>query len=34
MDVLPRAKEKYIIDPEQTSILPLLNIGQKGGSQQ
>ncbi|MCK5306473.1 MAG: FtsH protease activity modulator HflK [Candidatus Omnitrophica bacterium] len=33
MNVLPRAKEKYIIDPEQTSILPLLNIGQKGGSQ-
>jgi len=34
MEVLPRAKEKYIIDPEQTSILPLLNLGQKGGSQQ
>ena len=34
MDVLPMAKEKYIIDPEQTSILPLLNIGQKEGSQQ
>ena len=34
MDVLPRAKEKYIIDPKQSSILPLLNIGQKGGSQQ
>ncbi len=34
MEVLPKAKEKYIIDPEQTSILPLLNIGQKGGSQQ
>ncbi|MBT9148250.1 MAG: Modulator of FtsH protease HflK [Syntrophomonadaceae bacterium] len=31
-EVLPKAKEKYIIDPKQTSILPLLNIGQKGGS--
>jgi len=34
MEVLPRAKEKYIIDPRQSSILPLLNIGQKGGSEQ
>lgn len=34
MEVLPRAKAKYIIDPRQTSILPLLNIGQKGGSEQ
>jgi len=34
VEVLPKAKEKYIIDPKQTSILPLLNIGQKGGSQQ
>ena len=33
MEVLPKAKEKYIIDPKQTSILPLLNLGQKGGSQ-
>ncbi len=32
MEVLPKAKEKYIIDPKQTSILPLLNIGRKGGS--
>jgi membrane protease subunit HflK len=31
MDVLPRAKQKYIIDPEQSSVLPLLNIGQQGG---
>jgi len=31
LEVLPRAKDKYIIDPEQSSILPLLNIGQKGG---
>jgi membrane protease subunit HflK len=33
MEVLPMAKEKYIIDPEQTSILPLLEIGRKGGGQ-
>jgi len=31
MDVLPKAKQKYIIDPKQSSILPLLNIGQEGG---
>ena len=31
MDVLPKAKDKYIIDPKQSSILPLLNLGQKGG---
>jgi len=31
LDVLPKAKEKYVIDPEQSSILPLLQIGQKGG---
>ncbi|MFH1577967.1 MAG: FtsH protease activity modulator HflK, partial [Candidatus Omnitrophota bacterium] len=30
-DVLPKAKEKYIIDPKQSSILPLLKIGEKGG---
>ncbi len=30
MEVLPKAK-KYIIDPTQTSILPLLNLGQNGG---
>ncbi|MFC1632238.1 FtsH protease activity modulator HflK [Candidatus Omnitrophota bacterium] len=29
VEVLPKAKEKYIIDPQQTSILPLLNIGRK-----
>jgi membrane protease subunit HflK len=34
MDALPRAKEKYIIDPKQSSILPLLNLGEKGGAQQ
>ncbi|MBL7130126.1 MAG: FtsH protease activity modulator HflK [Candidatus Omnitrophica bacterium] len=32
--VLPKAKQKYIIDSKQTSILPLLNIGEKGGIQQ
>ena len=31
MEVLPNAKEKYIIDPKQSSILPLLNLGQKEG---
>ena len=30
MEVLPQVKNKYIIDPKQTSILPLLNLGQKG----
>jgi len=34
MDALPRAKEKYIIDPKQSSILPLLNLGEKGGVKQ
>lgn len=31
MDILPKAKNKYIIDPKQSSILPFLNIGEKGG---
>ncbi|MFH1888804.1 MAG: FtsH protease activity modulator HflK [Candidatus Omnitrophota bacterium] len=30
-EVLPKAKEKYIIDKEQSSILPLLDINGKGG---
>ena len=30
MESLPRAKDKYIIDQKQSSILPLLNIGEKG----
>jgi len=30
-EVLPKAKEKYIIDSEQTSLLPLLNIRKEGG---
>jgi len=34
MQVLPKAKQKYIIDPQQTSILPLLNLGDKVGVQQ
>ena len=33
LEVLPKAKEKYVIDPQQSSILPLLQIGQKGGQQ-
>jgi len=32
MSILPQAKEKYVIDPKQSSILPLLKIGEtKGG---
>lgn len=34
METLPRAKEKYIIDPRQSSILPLLNLGEQGGTKQ
>jgi membrane protease subunit HflK len=34
MDVLPKAKHKYIIDPKQSSILPLLNIGERGVKKQ
>ncbi len=30
-EVLPKAKEKYIIDSEQSSLLPLLNIRKEGG---
>ncbi len=33
MQVLPNAKEKYIIDAQQRSILPLLDINKKGGQQ-
>ncbi|MFH1552420.1 MAG: FtsH protease activity modulator HflK [Candidatus Omnitrophota bacterium] len=29
--VLPKAKQKFIIDPQQKSILPLLQLGEKGG---
>lgn len=32
-EVLPRVKEKIIIDSEQSSILPILNLGKKGGGQ-
>ena len=30
-DILPKADQKYIVDPEQSSILPLLKLGEKGG---
>ena len=33
MDTLPRAKDKYIIDPKQSTLLPFLNIGGKGAKQ-
>ena len=34
VDTLPKVKEKYIIDPRQSSILPLLDInGSRGGKQ-
>ena len=32
-NVLPKTKTKYIIDPQQTSILPLLKLGQEGGKE-
>ena len=33
-EVLPKVKDQYIIDPKQSSILPLLNIGKTGGVKQ
>ncbi len=33
-EILPKIKAKYIIDPDQSSILPLLNLSQKGVTQQ
>lgn len=33
-EVLPKVKDKYIIDPKQSSILPLLDIGKRGGGGQ
>ncbi len=33
-EVLPTVKDKYIIDPRQSSVLPLLDIGKKGGVRQ
>ena len=30
-DILPKVKEKYIIDSEQSSLLPLFNIRKEGG---
>ncbi|MFH1837746.1 MAG: FtsH protease activity modulator HflK [Candidatus Omnitrophota bacterium] len=32
-DVLPKAKKKFIIDPEQKSILPLLQLDTQGGGE-
>lgn len=32
-EVLPKAGRKYIVDPEQGGILPLLRLGEKGGVQ-
>jgi len=32
--VLPQAEKKYIMDPDETSILPLLKLGGEGGTQQ
>ena len=32
-EVIPKARRKYIIDPKQPSILPLLNIGLEEGGQ-
>lgn len=29
--IMPRAKAKYVVDPENTSILPLLRLGEDGG---
>ena len=31
MEVLPKAKAKYIIDSEESSVLPLLHLDRKGG---
>ncbi|MFC1594355.1 FtsH protease activity modulator HflK [Candidatus Omnitrophota bacterium] len=32
-EVLPLTKEKYIIDPKQSGILPLLKLGEQGGQE-
>jgi len=32
-EVLPKMKMKYIVDPNQNSILPLLKLGEEGGTQ-
>lgn len=32
-EILPKAGRKYIVDPEQGGILPLLRLGEKGGVQ-
>ena len=31
-EVLPKAGKKFIVDPDQKGILPLLNLSQKGGA--
>ena len=31
-NILPKAKTKYIIDSDQTSILPLMRLGEEGGN--
>ena len=33
-EVIPKLGTKYIIDPEQQGLLPLLNLGEKGGGKQ
>jgi membrane protease subunit HflK len=33
-EVIPKLGTKYIIDPEQSGLLPLLNLGEKGGAKQ
>ncbi|MBU4377164.1 MAG: FtsH protease activity modulator HflK [Candidatus Omnitrophica bacterium] len=32
-EILPKAKEKFIIDPEQKGILPLLQLNREGGAE-
>lgn len=33
-EVIPKLGTKYIIDPDQKGLLPLLNLGEKGGTKQ
>ena len=30
-EVIPKLGTKYILDPEQSGLLPLLNLGENGG---
>lgn len=32
-EILPKAKQKYVIDPEQSSILPFINLTKEGGAE-